>query len=46
MSEFSPAKWRGRLLVLLESFWAYGWVLAAVIAYFIIPQYGWRVAFF
>ncbi|MGI5835017.1 MAG: MFS transporter, partial [Chloroflexota bacterium] len=46
VSEFSPAKWRGRLLVLLESFWAYGWVLAAVIAYFIIPQYGWRVAFF
>lgn len=45
VSEFSPAKWRGRLLVILESFWAYGWVLAALIAYFVIPQYGWRVAF-
>jgi len=45
VSEFSPARWRGRLLVLLESFWAYGWVLAAIIAYFVIPQYGWRLAF-
>lgn len=46
VSEFSPARWRGRLMVLLESFWAYGWVLAALIAFFVIPQYGWRVAFF
>lgn len=46
VSEFSPAKWRGRMMVLLESFWAYGWVLAALIAYFVIPQYGWRTAFF
>lgn len=45
VSEFSPAKARGRLLVILESFWAYGWILAALIAYFIIPQFGWRVAF-
>jgi putative MFS transporter len=46
VSEFSPARWRGRMLVLLESFWAYGWILAALIAFFIIPQYGWRAAFF
>src|SRR5690349_16202768 len=30
VSEWSPASVRGRLLVLLESFWAYGWVVAAV----------------
>lgn len=35
---------RGRVVVLLESFWAAGWILAAVISYFIIPEYGWRVA--
>ena len=46
VSEFSPARWRGRMLVLLESFWAYGWVLAALIAFFVIPHYGWRAAFF
>lgn len=32
--------------MVLESFWAYGWVRAALIAYFVIPRYGWRVAFF
>jgi MFS transporter, putative metabolite:H+ symporter len=45
VSEFSPARWRGRMMVLLESFWAYGWVLAALIGYFVIPQIGWRIAF-
>ena len=45
VSEFSPARYRGRMLTLLESFWAYGWVLAALIAYFVIPRWGWRVAF-
>ncbi|MHB1004989.1 MAG: MFS transporter [Chloroflexota bacterium] len=44
MSEFAPAKWRGAMVVLLESFWAYGSVLAALIAYLVIPTWGWRVA--
>ena len=35
---------RGRIVVLLESFWAFGWIIAALIAYFIIPDYGWRIA--
>jgi MFS transporter, putative metabolite:H+ symporter len=46
VSEFTPAKHRGKFLVLLESFWALGWLLAAVISYLIIPRYGWQVAFF
>jgi len=46
VGEFSPAKYRGRFLVLLESFWAVGWLLAAVIAYLVIPTYGWSIAFF
>ncbi|MBB5888696.1 putative membrane protein [Lactovum miscens] len=32
------------MLVLVDSFWAYGWILASLIAYFIIPFLGWRVA--
>ncbi|HSP21946.1 MAG TPA: MFS transporter [Planococcus sp. (in: firmicutes)] len=44
VSESVPAKERGRVVVLLESFWAAGWLLAAIIAYFIIPSYGWQVA--
>lgn len=35
---------RGRIVVLLESFWAFGWIIAALIGYFIITDYGWRVA--
>ncbi|MFT8557991.1 MFS transporter [Liquorilactobacillus hordei] len=44
VSENVPFKSRGRIVVLLESFWAGGWILAAVISYFIIPSWGWRVA--
>lgn len=35
---------RGRVVVLLESFWAVGWLIAALIAYYVIPDYGWRTA--
>jgi len=45
VSELSPARRRGSMIVLLESFWAYGWILAALIGYFVIPHFGWRVAF-
>jgi putative MFS transporter len=44
VSENVPAHARGKFVVLLESFWAVGWILAALIAYFVIPSYGWRVA--
>lgn len=46
VSEFSPVKHRGKFLVLLESFWAFGWLFAALISYLIIPRYGWPIAFF
>lgn len=46
VSEFSPAKSRGRMVVLLESFWAWGWIVASLIAYLLIPIFGWRVGFF
>lgn len=45
VSESVPAKERGRAVVLLESFWAAGWILSALIAYFVIPEYGWQAAF-
>lgn len=45
VSESMPAKERGRAVVLLESFWAVGWIASALIAYFVIPNYGWRIAF-
>ncbi|WP_194763884.1 MFS transporter [Microbacterium sp. UFMG61] len=47
VSEFAPARIRGRLIVILEAFWALGWTAAAVIGYFVIPasENGWRWAF-
>lgn len=44
ISEFAPLKVRGRLVVLLEAFWAVGWILAAVIGTFVVgaSQSGWR----
>lgn len=44
VSESVPAEKRGRVVVLLESFWAGGWLAAALISYFIIPKYGWQTA--
>lgn len=46
VSEFSPAQHRGKFLVLLESFWAIGWLLAALVSYVIIPWLGWQSAFY
>lgn len=46
VSEYAPPAARGRFVVLLESFWGVGWLAAALIAYLIIPRYGWNIAFF
>ncbi|MBE6100454.1 MAG: MFS transporter [Anaerovibrio sp.] len=45
MSEYAPTKLRGRFIVLLESFWGLGWLAAACIAYLLIPEFGWKMAF-
>lgn len=45
MSEYAPSNLRGRFIVLLESFWGVGWLVAACISYFLIPQFGWKIAF-
>ena len=45
VSEYAPPSARGRFIVLLESFWGLGWLAAALIAYLVIPHYGWNIAF-
>lgn len=46
VSEFSPRRIRGRLVVILEAFWALGWIAAAVIGTFVVgaSDSGWRWA--
>lgn len=41
-AEYLPAQKRGRYLVLLEAFWALGSILAAGLAWLIVPNLGWR----
>ena len=45
MSEYAPSHLRGRFIVLLESFWGVGWLVAALISYLLIPKFGWHIAF-
>ncbi|MBI3059163.1 MAG: MFS transporter [Deltaproteobacteria bacterium] len=45
VAEWVPARQRGRLLALLSSFWSYGWILAALMGFLIIPSFGWQAAF-
>jgi putative MFS transporter len=46
VSEFAPTRIRGRVVVALEAFWAVGWLLAALIGYFVVSASadGWRWA--
>jgi putative MFS transporter len=48
VSEYAPSRIRGRVVVILEAFWAVGWILAALIGYFVVPvsDDGWRWALF
>ncbi|MFP3714656.1 MFS transporter [Puerhibacterium sp. TATVAM-FAB25] len=47
VSEYAPARIRGRVIVVLESFWAVGWIAAALIGTFVVAgsDDGWRWAF-
>ena len=45
VSEYAPKAIRGRVVVALESFWAVGWILAALIGKWLVPvENGWRWA--
>ncbi len=44
--EASPQRERAKWVVWLQSFWALGSLAAAIISYFVIPVYGWRVGLF
>lgn len=43
--EYIPAAKRGQYIACLEGFWPVGFVAAGVLAYFILPIWGWRGTF-
>ena len=46
VSETWPAQHRGKALGLMQSFWAIGYALAAVVTAVALPRWGWRAVFF
>ncbi len=46
VSETWPARHRGRALGFMQSSWAIGFAVAAMVVGFVLPRYGWRAVFF
>jgi putative MFS transporter len=44
LTELTPSRRRGWFVSLLETFWVSGATLAAVVAFIVVPTYGWRAA--
>jgi len=45
VSEYVPAKYRGRFLGLVETAWVYGALLSLIFPFLLLPAYGWRITF-
>ena len=46
VSETWPTKHRGRALGFMQSSWAIGFAVAAMVVGFVLPRWGWRAVFF
>lgn len=46
VSETWPDRHRGKALGLMQSGWAVGYALAAIVSSIVLPRYGWRATFF
>jgi MFS family permease len=46
VAETWPAEHRGKALGLMQSSWAIGYALAALVAGIVLPRFGWRAVFF
>jgi MFS transporter, putative metabolite:H+ symporter len=45
ISEYIPAKFRGRFLGLVEASWVYGALLSLAFPFVLFPMFGWRLTF-
>jgi MFS family permease len=45
VAETWPAEHRGKAIGIMQSGWAIGYILAAVLAALVLPRFGWRVLF-
>ena len=44
-SEYAPTKHRGKWVTISKSCMMLGWVLAGLVAMYVVPRFGWRVCF-
>ena len=45
ISELSPSRRRGVLMVIMDGFWSFGLLFAATVSYTMIPTVGWQAAY-
>ena len=45
VSEFAPTRYRGTFVTLTKTFMMLGWVIAGVVALFVVPAFGWRMCY-
>lgn len=44
-SEYAPTKHRGKWVTISKMCMMFGWVVAGLVAMFVVPRFGWRVCF-
>lgn len=44
-SEYAPTEHRGKFVTLTKMFMMLGWVLAGLVAMFVVPRFGWRFCY-
>lgn len=44
-SEYAPTRHRGAFVTLTKMFMMLGWVLAGLVAMYVVPRYGWRICY-
>lgn len=45
MSESAPTNYRGFFISSIMAFYVFGWVVAGIVAIYVVPLFGWRVCF-
>jgi len=45
MSESAPTNYRGFFISSIMTFYVFGWVVAGIVAIYVVPLFGWRVCF-
>ena len=44
-SEYAPTRHRGKFVTLTKMFMMFGWVLAGLVAMYVVPRFGWRFCY-